>query len=97
MRIFQRRPKGVRKIAAKFDQLQSDLAHLRKDARQLADGVGEAANSAIHAAGKAYNDAGRWTNGNIGAARTSVRSQPLTACLVSLGAGAVIGALFLRR
>lgn len=97
MRMFVRKPKGARKVAAKFDQLQSDINALRKDARQLAEGVGEAADDAIHAAGRAYSDVGKWTNGNIGSVRGSVRSQPLTACLVSLSAGALIGALFLRR
>lgn len=97
MRVFKRRPEGMRKVAAKFDELQSDLDTLRKDAKQLANGVGEMADSALNAAGQAYNDAGKWTNGNIGSVRESVRDQPLTAILLSLGAGALLGALFLRR
>lgn len=97
MRIFGRKPTGMRKVAAKFDRLQSDLDTLRKDAKQLANGVSDVADSAVNAAGQAYNDVGKWTNGNIGSVRHSVRNQPLTALLVSLGAGALLGALFLRR
>lgn len=97
MRIFGRGPKDMRKVAAKFDRLQSDLETLREDAKQLASGVGEMADSAVQAAGRAYNDAGKWTDGNISSVRDSVRDQPLTAILVSLGAGALLGALFLRR
>jgi ElaB/YqjD/DUF883 family membrane-anchored ribosome-binding protein len=87
----------MRKVSAKFDQLQADMDTLRKDAKQLASGLGEVADSAVNAAGEAYNGAGKWTNGNIGSVRESVRDQPLTAVLVSLGAGALLGALFLRR
>jgi ElaB/YqjD/DUF883 family membrane-anchored ribosome-binding protein len=97
MGIFRRRKTGVKKIAAQLDSLQSELSALRKDARELVNGVGEVAGSAVDAAQGAYSDVGKWTKGNIASARHSVRNQPLAACLVSLGAGAVLGALFLRR
>jgi ElaB/YqjD/DUF883 family membrane-anchored ribosome-binding protein len=97
MGIFRRRKSGVKKIATQLDALQSELSALRKDARELVNGVGEAAESAVDAAQAACGDVGKWTAGNVSSARHSVRNQPLTACLVSLGAGAVLGALFLRR
>jgi ElaB/YqjD/DUF883 family membrane-anchored ribosome-binding protein len=37
-----------------------------------------------------------WANGNLENARESIRSQPISALLVSLGIGAVLGAIFLR-
>ncbi|HEY2444250.1 MAG TPA: hypothetical protein VGI20_00740 [Rhizomicrobium sp.] len=97
MGIFRRRKKGVKKIAAQFDALQTDLAAFGKDARKLANGVGDAAEDAVERAERAYNGLGKWTSGNIGSMRQGVRSQPLAACLVSLGVGTVLGALLLRR
>jgi phage tail tape-measure protein len=97
MSIFGRRKRGARKIAATFDALQSDLNALRKDARQLASGVSAAASGGVEAAQNAYGGVERWTSGNIGSMRNTVRGQPLAACLVSLGVGAVLGALFVRR
>jgi len=38
-----------------------------------------------------------WAAGNVEGARKQIRTQPLKACLISLGAGALIGALLLRR
>jgi phage tail tape-measure protein len=97
MSIFGPRKRGARKIAAKFDALQSDLNALRKDARELASGVSDAAGGAVEAAQDAYNGMGKWTSGNMGSMRDTVRGQPLAACLVSLGVGAALGAIFLRR
>lgn len=97
MSIFGRRKRGARKIAAKFDALQSDLDALRKDARELANGVSAAAGAAVEAAHEAYKGAEKWTSGNIGSMRSTVRGQPLAACLVSLGLGAALGAIFTRR
>ena len=97
MGIFGRKTRAARTAVAKFDQLHSDLKTLRKDARQLANGVGEAADSAVQVAGQARDDVGKWATGNVRTVRDSVRGQPLTACLVSLGAGALLGALFFRR
>lgn len=97
MGIFRRRKSSVKKIAQQLDALQSELTALRKGSRKLVDGVGKAAGDALNAAQATYNDVGKWTAANVSSARRSVRSQPVTACLVSLGAGAVLGALFLRR
>ena len=38
-----------------------------------------------------------WTNDNLESARESVRTQPLAAIALAVGAGALLGALFLRR
>jgi hypothetical protein len=97
MSIFGPRKRGIRKIAAKFDALQSDLTALRKDARGLANGVSDAAGGAVEAAQDAYDGMGKWTSHNISSMRGTVRGQPLAACLVSLGVGVALGAIFLRR
>jgi len=87
----------MRDLADRFDELQSDLIALRKDASKLVSGMSDAAGTAVEAAGAAYDGAGKWTSDNIGTMRSSVRGQPLAAVLVSLGVGAVLGAIFLRR
>ncbi|HLY06378.1 MAG TPA: hypothetical protein VKR31_11585 [Rhizomicrobium sp.] len=87
----------MKKVEAQLDALQSDLNDLQKDARVLAGHVGRAAEGAIDAAEAAYNGAEKWTIANMRSMRGTVRNQPLTAVIVSLGAGAVLGALFLRR
>jgi hypothetical protein len=97
MGIFRRRKTATQRIAAQLDALQSDLTTLRRDAKEFANGIGKVAESAVDAVEDTYNGVGKWTNGNLGSMRESVRSQPLMACLISLGAGAMIGALFLRR
>jgi ElaB/YqjD/DUF883 family membrane-anchored ribosome-binding protein len=38
-----------------------------------------------------------WTNENVEGARETIRNQPLAACVMAMGAGALIGALLLRR
>lgn len=97
MSIFGRKKRSVRKIAAKFDALQSDLKALRKDAGELANGMSDAVGGAVEAAQGAYNGVERRAAGNIGSMRSTVRGQPLAACLVSLGIGAALGAIFVRR
>ncbi len=96
MGIFRRSRKHKRNLGARLDELQSDLSALRREAGKLVEDVSGAAIGALDAAEAAYGDAGKWTAGNISSMRSSVRSQPLAACLVSLGAGAVLGALLLR-
>lgn len=97
MGLFRRRKRGMEKVEKQLDAIQSELSDLQKDARALAGHVGKAAGGALDAAGEAYNGMEKWTTGNIQSMRGTVRDQPLTAVLVSLGAGAVLGALFLRR
>jgi len=97
MGLFRRKKRGMKKVEAQLDALQSELNDLQKDARQLAGHVSKAAENAIDAAGAAYNDMEKWTTSNVRSVRGTVRNQPLTAVFVSLGAGAVLGALFLRR
>lgn len=95
--MFGRRRRSVRELAQQFDALQSDLTALRKDARDVANGFSKVAGTAVGAAQNAYGDARKQMSDDMHAAMESISGQPLTACLVSLGIGAVLGALFLRR
>jgi len=97
MSLFRREKRGMKKVEAQIDAIQSELSSLQKEARSLAGHVGKAAGNAFDAAEAAYNDVEQWTTDNVKSMRGSVRNQPLTAVLVSLGAGALLGALFLRR
>ena len=97
MGLFRRKKTGIKKVEAQLEALQSELSDLQDNARSLAGHVGKAASGAMEAAEEAYNGMGKWTGNNVRSMRGTVRNQPLTAVLVSLGAGAVLGALFLRR
>ena len=98
MGIFRRSSrKQVNKLATQLDELQSQLSSLRKDARQLTDTVSKTAGAALGTAEATYKDVGKWTSDNVDTVCEWGHDQPLAACLVSLGIGAVLGALFLRR
>jgi ElaB/YqjD/DUF883 family membrane-anchored ribosome-binding protein len=97
MGLFRRKKRGLRKVEEQLDVLHSELTSLQKDARVIAGNIGKTAGDAFDAAEAAYNGVEKWTSDNVKTMRGSVRNQPLTAVLVSLGAGAVLGAFFLRR
>ncbi len=98
MGIFRRSSRrDVNKIAAQLEELQSQLSSLRKNAKHLTDDLSRTASVAVDTAEAAYQGVGKWTGDNIDTMSEWGRDQPLTACLVSLGVGAVLGALFLRR
>lgn len=95
-------------LRSDLDALQDDTKGLAIDAVDVA---GSRARDAVHAAeglaeralrlaeetasGMA-SDVEAWTNDNLDTARDRVREQPLAALLVSLGIGAILGALVLR-
>ena len=95
MGIFRR--SKANRVAAQLDELQSQLSALRKDAKHLSDGISRTAGVAMGTAGAAYQGVGKWTSDNVDNVCEWGRDQPLTACLVSFGIGAVLGAVFLRR
>ncbi|HTT85094.1 MAG TPA: hypothetical protein VMF67_16580 [Rhizomicrobium sp.] len=98
MGIFRRNSrKQANRIAAQLEELQSQLSSLRKDARHLTDGLSKTAGVAMDTAEAAYQGVGKWTSDNVDSVCEWGRDQPLTACLVSLGVGAILGAIFLRR
>jgi ElaB/YqjD/DUF883 family membrane-anchored ribosome-binding protein len=53
--------------------------------------------AAEEAATDAYDQAEVWANENMDTLRENVREQPIAACLIAMGAGALLGAILLRR
>ena len=92
---------GIHTVEQRFDALKSDFDALQKDLRGLATDVPNAArdsvNRLIRNGEEARDDVEAWTNENIGSLRDSIRDQPLASCILSMSAGALLGALMLRR
>ena len=96
-------------LRTELDALQGDMKGLAGDVTDVADGrVHRAMRDAEHVAERAYrlaeesvghaaDDVETWTNDNLDTARQSVRAQPLAAVALSMGIGAFLGAIFLRR
>jgi len=95
-------------LRADFDSLQDNTRGLAGDAAGVAavnatDAIRAAESLAQRAlrlaeetASGLRGDVENWTNDNLDQARERVREQPLAALMVSLGIGAVLGALLLR-
>src|SRR5215472_16289127 len=104
MAAKRKRSNGPAHIEQKLTALQSDLAQLQADLRDLADVGGKIAGKrmtvmlgqAEDAADRAADQIGTWTNENLIAVRDRVREQPLSSVLLSIGAGAIVGAFLLR-
>ena len=102
---WRRRRGGADQLEKKLSSLQSDLARLQEDLRGLASAGGSIAGETMSdafdsaqagaraAAGKVAEQLESWTNGNLEPVRYQVRSQPLASVLLSVGAGALVGAL----
>ena len=96
-------------LRSELDALQGDMKGLAGDVADVADGrVHVAMRNAENVAERAYrlaeeaveqaaDDVETWTNGNLDSVRESVRAQPLAAIALSMGAGALLGAIFSRR
>lgn len=92
-------------MQARLDALRDDLGTLQKDLRGLLSDAGGAANDHVHrtvnGALSSLEDVAEriedWGTENLDSVRDVVRSQPLAAVALSMSAGALIGALFLRR
>ncbi len=59
--------------------------------------VASAVKAAEEAAEQAVEQAEEWATENLDSLRENVREQPLAALAVSMGVGALLGVLFLRR
>jgi ElaB/YqjD/DUF883 family membrane-anchored ribosome-binding protein len=96
-------------LRSDLDALQGDMKGLAGDVVDVADGrvhlairnaenVAERAyRLAEEAVGHAADDVETWTQGNLDSARESVRTRPFAAIALSMGAGALLGSIFLRR
>ncbi len=89
-----------RDVQARLNALRADIDALQEDMRGLVTEVGGAASEQVQGALSSAQDAVEriedWSTENIGGMREAVRTQPLAACVLSMSAGALIGALLLR-
>ena len=84
-------------LRADLDTLQQDMRALVSDVGEVAsEQVQEAVNGAMESASDAVERVEEWGNENLEPVREAVRTQPLAACMISMSAGAIIGALLLR-
>ena len=84
-------------LRADFDALQLDMRGLATDVGGAASNqVQELVSDAIGTANEAVDRVSEWSTENLNGVRTAVKSQPLAACMLSMSAGAIIGALLLR-
>jgi len=91
-------------VQGRLNALRADLDALQQDIGGLMSDVGGAAstqvqgvvNGAMETASDAVDRASEWGNENLEGVRGAVRTQPLAACMLSMSAGAIIGALLLR-
>ena len=81
-------------IEDRLSALKSDFDTLQRDVVKLADGVQTVARKR---ASDLFENGEAWTDENLSGVREAIRDQPLAAGLILLGAGAVLGALLLRR
>jgi ElaB/YqjD/DUF883 family membrane-anchored ribosome-binding protein len=91
-------------VQSRLSALRDDLDALQHDMRALVSDVGEVASEQVHgavtgameSASEAVERVEEWGNENLEPVREAVRTQPLAACMLSMSAGAIIGALLLR-
>jgi ElaB/YqjD/DUF883 family membrane-anchored ribosome-binding protein len=91
-------------VQARLNALRADLDALQEDMRGLVTEVGGAASEqvqgamsgVISTAQEAVDRIDDWSTENLGGMREAVRSQPLAACVLSMSAGALLGALLIR-
>jgi ElaB/YqjD/DUF883 family membrane-anchored ribosome-binding protein len=96
---------AIHGVHARMKSLRGDLDALQKDVGRLVSDVGEAAgeqvqeamNGVVHSAREAADRVESWGSDKMPRVRKLVRSQPFAACAVALSAGALLGALLLRR
>lgn len=92
---------GEGQVESRLSALRQDLEALQEDMRGLGEGVGEAAQARLTEALRATETLATqmqdWSNENLDSVRDSIREQPVAACLVSMGVGALLGVLLLRR
>jgi ElaB/YqjD/DUF883 family membrane-anchored ribosome-binding protein len=92
-------------LESRLDALRDDLESLQTDMKGLAGGVGDAAQARLNEMLRNTEDMAEqissqvedWTNDNAESLRDQVREQPLFACAVAMGVGALLGAILLRR
>jgi len=80
-------------MQGRLNSLRADFDALQLDVRGLATDVGDAASEQVQGA---VDRVSEWSSENLKNVRGAVKSQPLAACMLSMSAGALIGAWLLR-
>lgn len=87
-------------MQSRLNSLRADFDALQNDVRGLASDVGDAASTQVQDimsdAIDTVDRVSEWSTENLNGVRSAVKSQPLAACMLSMSAGALIGALLLR-
>ena len=91
-------------MQSRLNSLRADFGALQNDVRGLASDVGDVASTqakefmsdAMDTATETVDRVSEWGAENLDGVRTVVKMQPLAACMLSMSAGALIGALLLR-
>jgi len=100
-RRSRRSDSGPDQVENRLSALRQDLEALQQDMRGLGEGVGEAAQERLREALRATETLAaqmdEWTNENLNTLKESIREQPLAACAIALGVGALLGVVLLRR
>jgi ElaB/YqjD/DUF883 family membrane-anchored ribosome-binding protein len=92
-------------LEERLDALRADLESLQDDMKGLAGGVGDIASERVSEMLKTTEDMADqitsqledWTTDHVDTLRDTVREQPVLAVALALSAGALLGAIFLRR
>ena len=96
MRRKQRTSRMSKNAKRKVRAMRADFDSWQKDMRGTMSDIGDATREARNAMGGAIDRFETWGEDNLPGVADAVRSQPFKACALSLGAGALIGALLLR-
>ena len=92
---FNALQKDVKGLAGDAGEIANDRAHL---AIRAAENVAERAfHLAEDAAAHLAKDVETWTDDNLDSVRDTVRAPPISAVVLSMGAGAILGAICFRR
>jgi ElaB/YqjD/DUF883 family membrane-anchored ribosome-binding protein len=87
-------------LQGRLSSLREDIDALQQDVRGLMSDVGDVATDQVHdvmdTASETVERVSEWSSDNLEGVRQAVRTQPLAACVLSMSAGAIIGALLLR-
>jgi len=105
MTVMHKKRNGVKPMDKHIAALREDIEALQDNMKSLVSDAGDAANERVNEAVRATENAAQqvlddvedWASGNVDSLRDRVREQPLMSCILSMGAGALVGALFLRR
>ena len=103
--LFPGRERSEARLEKRISALRDDLRSLQRDLRGVTEAAGEHATSRFadlvddasertrSAASRAADQLGDWTEESLSPVRERVKSQPLRSVLLSIGAGALIGAI----